>query len=52
MGTSAAVAMNRGQITLVKSSLRGIAQARAMSEPTIANMRQKLGFEFFYNPLD
>lgn len=52
MGTSADVAMNRGQITLVKGNLRGIAKARAMSEATIANMRQKLGFEFFYNTLD
>ena len=52
MGASADVAMNRGQITLVKGNLRGIAKARAMSEATIANMRQKLGFEFFYNTLD
>ena len=39
------------QVTLVKGDLRGIAQARAISEETIANMKQNLGFAFVYNAL-
>ena len=31
--------------------MRGIAQARAISAETIANMRQNLGFAFVYNTL-
>ena len=31
------------------SSQRGIAQARGLSEATIANMKQNLGFAFVYN---
>ncbi|WP_458250218.1 hypothetical protein, partial [Klebsiella oxytoca] len=30
---------------------RGIARARALSEATIANMKQNLGFAFLYNAL-
>ena len=51
MGTGTDVAMNSAQVTLVKGDLRGIAQARAISEATIANMKQNLGFAFFYNAL-
>ncbi|WP_431097657.1 heavy metal translocating P-type ATPase [Polaromonas aquatica] len=51
MGTGTDVAMNSAQITLVKGDLRGIAQARAISEATIANMKQNLGFAFVYNAL-
>jgi len=51
MGTGTDVAMNSAQITLVKGDLRGIAQARAISEATIANMKQNLGFAFVYNSL-
>ena len=51
MGTGTDVAMNSAQVTLVKGDLRGIAQARAISEQTVANMKQNLGFAFFYNAL-
>ncbi|MEO8388710.1 copper-translocating P-type ATPase, partial [Polaromonas sp.] len=51
MGTGTDVAMNSAQITLVKGDLRGIAQARKISEATIANMKQNLGFAFVYNSL-
>lgn len=51
MGTGTDVAMNSAQVTLVKGDLRGIAQARAISEETIANMKQNLGFAFIYNSL-
>jgi Cu+-exporting ATPase len=50
MGTGTDVAMNSAQVTLVKGDLRGIAQARAISEP-IVNMKQNLGFAFVYNAL-
>ncbi|HYN64403.1 MAG TPA: copper-translocating P-type ATPase, partial [Candidatus Limnocylindrales bacterium] len=51
MGTGTDVAMNSAQVTLVKGDLRGIAQARSISEDTIANMKQNLGFAFVYNAL-
>jgi len=51
MGTGTDVAMNSAQITLVKGDLRGIAQARTISQQTVANMRQNLGFAFVYNAL-
>ncbi|WP_230181613.1 heavy metal translocating P-type ATPase [Aquabacterium sp. CECT 9606] len=51
MGTGTDVAMNSAQVTLVKGDLRGIAQARAISQETIANMKQNLGFAFVYNAL-
>ena len=51
MGTGTDVAMNSAQVTLVKGDLRGIAQAREISEETIANMKQNLGFAFVYNAL-
>ncbi|WP_411878814.1 heavy metal translocating P-type ATPase [Polaromonas sp. YR568] len=51
MGTGTDVAMNSAQITLIKGDLRGIAQARKISEATIANMKQNLGFAFVYNSL-
>lgn len=51
MGTGTDVAMNSAQVTLVKGDLRGIMQARAISEATIANMKQNLGFAFVYNAL-
>jgi P-type Cu+ transporter len=51
MGTGTDVAMNSAQITLVKGDLRGIVQARALSQATIANMKQNLGFAFVYNAL-
>ena len=51
MGTGTDVAMNSAQVTLVKGDLRGIAEARRISEQTIANMKQNLGFAFVYNSL-
>ncbi len=51
MGTGTDVAMNSAQVTLVKGDLRGIAQALAISEQTVANMKQNLGFAFVYNSL-
>jgi Cu+-exporting ATPase len=43
--------MNSAQLTRVKGDLRGIATARALSEATVANMKQNLGFAFVYNAL-
>ena len=51
MGTGTDVAMNSAPVTLVKGDLRGIAEARRLSEATIANMKQNLGFAFVYNAL-
>ncbi|WP_224079131.1 copper-transporting P-type ATPase [Cupriavidus laharis] len=51
MGTGTDVAMNSAQVTLVKGDLRGIARARQLSEATIRNMKQNLGFAFVYNAL-
>ncbi len=51
MGTGTDVAMNSAQVTLVKGDLRGIAQAREISEKTITNMKQNLTFAFIYNAL-
>ncbi len=51
MGTGTDVAMNSAQVTLVKGDLRGIAQARVISNQTIANMKQNLAFAFVYNAL-
>jgi len=49
MGTGTDVAMNSGQVTLVKGDLRGIAAARELSIETVRNMRQNLLFAFIYN---
>ena len=51
MGTGTDVAMTSAQVTLVKGDLRGILIARQLSEQTIANMKQNLGFAFVYNAL-
>ena len=51
MGTGTDVAMNSAQLTLVQGDLRGIAVARALSEATVANMKQNLAFAFVYNSL-
>jgi Cu+-exporting ATPase len=51
MGTGTDVAMSSAQLTLVKGDLRGIARARALSQATVANMRQNLGFALVYNAL-
>ena len=49
MGTGTDVAMSSAQVTLVKGDLRGIVRARALSEATVSNMKQNLGFAFVYN---
>jgi Cu+-exporting ATPase len=51
MGTGTDVAMSSAQVTLVKGDLRGIARARELSEATVGNMKQNLGFAFVYNAL-
>ena len=51
MGTGTDVAMSSAQVTLVKGDLRGILRARQISEATVANMKQNLGFAFLYNAL-
>jgi Cu+-exporting ATPase len=51
MCTGTDVATNGVQPTLVKGDLRGIAAARASSIATVRNMRQNLGFAFFYNAI-
>jgi Cu+-exporting ATPase len=51
MGTGTDVAMSSAQITLVKGDLRGIAQARIVSEQTVNNMRQNLMFALAYNSI-
>lgn len=51
MGTGTDVAMSSAQVTLVKGDLRGIAQARIVSEQTVTNMRQNLMFALLYNSI-
>ncbi|MEO5565822.1 MAG: heavy metal translocating P-type ATPase, partial [Luteimonas sp.] len=51
MGTGTDVAMSSAQVTLVKGDLNGILRARELSQATVANMRQNLGFAFLYNAL-
>ena len=51
MGTGTDVAMDSAQVTLVKGDLRGIAIARALSQATVANMRQNLLFALVYNAI-
>lgn len=51
MGTGTDVAMSSARVTLVKGDLTRIVRARAISEETVANMKQNLGFAFLYNAL-
>ena len=51
MGTGTDVAMSSAQVTLVKGDLRRIVQAREISNATVRNMKQNLGFAFVYNAL-
>jgi len=51
MGTGTDVAIENAGITLVKGDLRGIVRARRLSERTVGNIKQNLGFAFFYNAL-
>ena len=51
MGTGTDVAMESGDITLIKGDLRGIVRARNLSRSTMRNIRQNLFFAFIYNLL-
>ncbi|RLQ23080.1 heavy metal translocating P-type ATPase [Seongchinamella sediminis] len=51
MGTGTDVAMRSAQVTLVRGDLRGIREAIHLSELTVSNMRQNLGFAFLYNSI-
>lgn len=51
MGTGTDVAMESGDITLVRGDLRGIVRARNLSGATMRNIRQNLFFAFIYNLL-
>jgi Cu+-exporting ATPase len=51
MGTGTDVAMETGDITLIKGDLRGIVRARNLSRSTMRNIRQNLFFAFIYNLL-
>lgn len=51
MGTGTDVAMESAGVTLVTGDLRGIVRARRLSDATVANIHQNLGFAFGYNAL-
>jgi Cu+-exporting ATPase len=49
MGTGTDVAIESAGVTLLKGDLTGIVRARSLSQATMANIRQNLGFAFVYN---
>jgi Cu+-exporting ATPase len=49
MSTGTDVAMESAGITLLNGDLTGIVRARRLSEATMSNIRQNLGFAFVYN---
>ena len=49
MGTGTDIAMESGEVTLVKGDLAGILRARKLSQATMRNIRQNLFFAFVYN---
>jgi Cu+-exporting ATPase len=51
MGTGTDIAIESAQVTLVKGDLNGIVRARSLSQATVRNIRQNLGFAFGYNAL-
>lgn len=51
MGAGTDVAMQSAQIVARQGDLRGIADARDLSEASVRNMRQNLMFAFLYNAL-
>ncbi|MGZ4787231.1 MAG: heavy metal translocating P-type ATPase [Terriglobales bacterium] len=51
MGTGTDIAIESGDITLVKGDLRGLLRARRLSQATIRNIKQNLFFAFIYNSL-
>jgi Cu+-exporting ATPase len=51
MGTGTDVAMESGDITLIKGDLSALMRARNLSRATMRNIRQNLFFAFIYNLL-
>jgi len=51
MGTGTDIAMESGDVTLVKGDLMGIVRARKLSRLTMRNIKQNLFFAFVYNAL-
>jgi Cu+-exporting ATPase len=51
MGTGTDVAMESGDITLIKGDLSALVRARNLSHATMSNIRQNLFFAFIYNLL-
>ena len=51
MGTGTDIAMESGDITLIKGDLRGVVKARRLSRATMRNIRQNLFFALAYNAL-
>jgi Cu+-exporting ATPase len=51
MGTGTDVAMESGDITLIKGDLNALMRARNLSHATMSNIRQNLFFAFIYNLL-
>ena len=51
MGTGTDVAMESGDITLIKGDLQALVRARNLSHATMSNIRQNLFFAFIYNLL-
>jgi Cu+-exporting ATPase len=49
MGTGTDVALESGDIALLKGDLRGIMRARRLSKAVMRNIRQNLFFAFIYN---
>ena len=49
MGTGTDVAIESAGVTLLKGDLTGIVRARSLSQATMSNIRQNLGFAFVYN---
>ena len=45
------IAIDSGQMTLVKGDLDGILRARKLAKATLRNIRQNLFFAFVYNTL-
>jgi Cu+-exporting ATPase len=51
MGTGTDVAMESGNITLIKGDLNALVRARNLGQATMKNIRQNLFFAFIYNLL-